>query len=151
MRRNFVQMPNYLFREAHPANYMYILGTIASHAGEKGICFASLKTLAKESGTKRDTVISAIRYWEGLNNLKVWRRKGGTTKISTTFDFDRGGSPPNRTTSSPPTVTGVVPIGGHKEDVFKKRESILRISSKSSKNEPESLKDLLNKKYEKES
>lgn len=128
-RRHFVLVPNAIVRGGHKPQYLAVLLAIASHAGD-GECYASGATLAKEAAVKPSKVFSAIKYWEELGHIRVERKKGVGTAITTTFDFAApmpevaqvgGGTYAGSGTPPMPEVAQVpMPEVAHKEEPFKK-------------------------------
>lgn len=134
-KKNFTMLPNTIVRKRWPRGFKEILLSIASHAGDGGVCTCSAATLAAESGVKRDTVYAAIAFWRDKGVIEVELGKHGKPpEIITAFDYtsEYPQVSPERDTQSihtrPPGGTGgvpheghlPVPLEGHKEESLKK-------------------------------
>ncbi len=116
-KQNFTVLPNHLVRNGCKPNFFRVLCVIASYAWSGSSCTASISTMAKDSGVKRNTVVEAIKFWESQGQILVERSDGIGTKITTIFDFTQ---PVSREI---PVSTGIplpVSTGILKEDTEKK-------------------------------
>lgn len=135
-KRHFTTIPNYIIRSGCRPNEVAVLAVIASFAWAGSKCTASVKTIAKYAGVKRNTVCDAIQEWEKRGQITV-ERTNKCSKITTNFDFTTNVAPwassihedtaKNESSSIPldtPAVsTGILPAvstGIHKEDTIKK-------------------------------
>lgn len=88
------------------AAYQSIYSWIWFHTNAEGVCFPSLKTLAKEAGVSKATVCRALTEMENDGILKRRRRKGGPKgNLSTLYEVII------ETTPSRTTRQGVVTQG----------------------------------------
>ena len=90
-----------------PATAKIILAVLAWHVGRNGVCWPGIRTLSRETGLNKDTVMAAIRRLEAAGDLFVQRHDNGkSSQYSLPEPSEESGrleKPTVRKTRTPPS------------------------------------------------